>query len=87
MRMSSPQIEIDDLTAIVRESMAVQSNDEKAAHVAAAVPTPPGSPALKLQPDFEPRSDHHYHINDLLCFHDRTFVHAAYRTILKRSPD
>jgi len=87
MRMSSPQIEIDDLTAIVRESMAVQSNDEKAAHVAAAVPTPPGSPALKLQLDFEPRSDHHYHINDLLCFHDRTFVHAAYRTILKRSPD
>ena len=87
MRMSSPQIEIDDLTALIRESIATQSKPDKPAHVAAPSVPIPGSPSLKLQPDFEPRSDHHYHINDLLCFHDRTFVHAAYRAILKRSPD
>ena len=84
MRMSSPQIEIDDLTALIRESMAQPKDDEKPA---STTPAPPGSPILKLQPDFEHRSDHHYHINDLLCFHDRTLVQAAYRAILKRSPD
>jgi len=88
MRMSSPQIEIDDLTALIRESMAEQENAEKGALVAASTAPPPaGSPALRLQPDFQPNSDHHYHINDLLCFHDRTFVQAAYRAILKRSPN
>ena len=86
MRISSPQIEMDELTAIIRESMAEQRNDDKRAHVA-TTPTAPKSPGLKLQSDFEPHSDHHYHINDLLCFHDRTFVQAAYRAILKRSPD
>src|ERR1043166_5941687 len=85
MRMSSSQIEIDELTAIIRESMAEQHHDDKRAPVAAAA-TSPESPALKLQPDFEPHSNHHYHINDLLCFHDHTFVQAAYRAILKRSP-
>jgi O-antigen chain-terminating methyltransferase len=84
MRISSPQIEIDELTALIRESMTQQKDDERPA---STVPTAPGPPALKLQPDFEPRSDHHYHISDLLCFHDRTFVQAAYRAVLKRSPD
>lgn len=44
-------------------------------------------PALKLQPDFQPHPQDHYHVNDLLRYHDRAFVEAAYRAVLKRSPD
>jgi len=44
-------------------------------------------PALKLQPDFQPHPNDHYHVNDLLRYHDRAFVEAAHRAILKRSPD
>ncbi|HEX8773147.1 MAG TPA: methyltransferase domain-containing protein [Pyrinomonadaceae bacterium] len=42
---------------------------------------------LRLQPEFEPRADDHYHVNDLLGFHDLEFVRNAYRAILKREPD
>ncbi|HEY6187704.1 MAG TPA: methyltransferase domain-containing protein [Pyrinomonadaceae bacterium] len=42
---------------------------------------------LRLQPEFEPRDDDHYHVNDLLGFHDLEFVRNAYRAILKREPD
>src|SRR5262245_52216310 len=42
-------------------------------------------PPLKLQPELEKRD--HYHINDLLGFHDEVFVRNAYRVILKREPD
>lgn len=44
-------------------------------------------PPLKLQPDFVPSEDDHYHVNDLLQYHDQTFVWNAYRAILKREPD
>lgn len=44
-------------------------------------------PTLKLQPDFQPHADDHYHVNDLLRYHDRAFVEASYRAVLKRSPD
>ncbi len=44
-------------------------------------------PPLKLQPDFVPAEDEHYHVNDLLQYHDQTFVWNAYRAILKREPD
>jgi O-antigen chain-terminating methyltransferase len=44
-------------------------------------------PELKFTPDFHPAPDHHYHVNDLLQFHDREFVRNAYRAILKREPD
>lgn len=47
----------------------------------------PKLPTLKLQPDFQPHADDHYHVNDLLRYHDRAFVEAAHRAILKRSPD
>jgi SAM-dependent methyltransferase len=46
-----------------------------------------GLPALSLQPDFAPRADDHYHVNDLLKYHDHLFVWNAYRAILKREPD
>jgi O-antigen chain-terminating methyltransferase len=42
---------------------------------------------LKLQPEFIPHEDDHYHINDLLKYHDHIFVWNAYRAILKREPD
>jgi O-antigen chain-terminating methyltransferase len=44
-------------------------------------------PELDMQPEFETRTDDHYHVNDLLRFHDREFVRNAYRAILKREPD
>jgi O-antigen chain-terminating methyltransferase len=90
MRMNQPRLEIDDLAAVIRESMAAQQNDHAPPHVpkiAQKVSLGAGPPKLKLQPEFEPRSDHHYHINDLLRYHDRAFVQAAYRAVLKRSPD
>jgi len=40
-----------------------------------------------LQPPFYPHSDGRYHVNDLLKYHDRTFIQNAYRAILKRGPD
>jgi len=78
--MNQARLEIEDLAAVIRESMAPPP-------VRVAQPQENGFPQLKLQPDFQPRSDHRYHINDLLRYHDRAFVHAAYRAVLKRSPD
>ena len=42
-------------------------------------------PPLNLQPALEKR--YHYHLNDLLGFHDEPFVRNAYKVILKREPD
>jgi O-antigen chain-terminating methyltransferase len=42
---------------------------------------------IKLQPEFVPNKGDHYHINDLLQYHDHAFVWNAYRAILKREPD
>jgi SAM-dependent methyltransferase len=44
-------------------------------------------PPLKLQPDFVPNEDDHYYVNDLLQYHDHTFIWNAYRALLKREPD
>jgi O-antigen chain-terminating methyltransferase len=44
-------------------------------------------PALRLQPEFQPKPDDHYHVNDLLQYHDREFIWNAYKAILKREPD
>ncbi|MGH9902446.1 MAG: FkbM family methyltransferase, partial [Pyrinomonadaceae bacterium] len=49
-------------------------------HVAAA-------PQLILQADFHPSADDHYHVNDLLQYHDKAFIRNAYRALLKREPD
>ncbi|MDQ3254925.1 MAG: DUF4214 domain-containing protein, partial [Acidobacteriota bacterium] len=46
-----------------------------------------GSPQLILQSDFLRHDNDHYHINDLLPYHDTAFVRNAYRAILKREPD
>ena len=42
---------------------------------------------LKLQPEFSLREDGHYHVNDLLQYHDAPFIWNAYRALLKREPD
>lgn len=83
--MNQPRLEIDDLAAVIREAMAAQQNDHVPAVAQTASPET-GPPQLKLQPDFQPHSDHRYHIKDLLRYHDRAFVQAAYRAVLKRSP-
>jgi len=44
-------------------------------------------PLIVLQPPFRPQADDHYHVNDLLRYHDRAFVQNAYLAILKRGPD
>ena len=87
--MNQPRLEIDDLAAVIRESMAAsQNNDDAPARIEQAVSPETDPPRhLKLQPDFQPSQDHRYHINDLLRYHDRVFVQAAYRAVLKRSAD
>jgi SAM-dependent methyltransferase len=87
MRMNQPRLEIDDLAAVIRESMAAHKNDGAPRRDAQTISPETGPPHLKLQPDFQPSADHRYHINDLLRYHDRVFVQAAYRAVLKRSPD
>lgn len=83
-----PSIEIDDLTAVIRESIAAQKHENGSAVISSAPENlAPAFPELKLQPDFQPRSNNRYHINDLLRYHDRAFVENAYRAILKRPPD
>src|SRR5438093_8851208 len=42
---------------------------------------------LNLQPEFIPRSDDHYHVDDLLKYHDSQFIWNAYRALLNRKPD
>lgn len=84
-----PRIEIDDLTAVIRESIAAQKHETtNGGALPEIAPTPASTlPQLKLQPDFQPRSNNRYHISDLLRYHDRVFVDSAYRAILKRPPD
>jgi SAM-dependent methyltransferase len=85
--MNQPRLEIDDLAAVIRESMAAHRNDHAPRPHLQKVSPETVAPKLRLQPDFEPHSDHRYHVNDLLRYHDRVFVNAAYRAVLKRSPD
>jgi len=87
MRMNELRLEIDDLATVIRESMAMQNKDDGSDPLAQTISSEPNSPQLKLQPEFKLHSTQRYHINDLLRYHDRVFVQAAYRAVLKRSPD
>jgi SAM-dependent methyltransferase len=42
---------------------------------------------FRSQPEFIPNSNDHYHVRDLLKYHDRDFVWNAYLALLKREPD
>ncbi|HEX7771541.1 MAG TPA: methionine biosynthesis protein MetW, partial [Pyrinomonadaceae bacterium] len=91
MKRNYPRLDINDLTAVIRQSIASQTNEDQVNGSAAPSSepndyTPLEIPTLKLQPDFQPHSDNRYHIDDLLQYHDRVFVQNAYRAILKRSP-
>ena len=44
------------------------------------------SASLRLQPEFITRDDGRYHVAELLAFHDRPFVEAAFRAVLRRAP-
>jgi SAM-dependent methyltransferase len=93
IKPEQPGIEIDDLAAVIRESIAAQKHHDgpQVGHHSFAngssATTPSSHPELKLQPDFQPRSNNRYHISDLLRYHDRAFVDNSYRAILKRPPD
>jgi SAM-dependent methyltransferase len=91
IKPEQPRIEIDDLAAVVRESIAAQKHRDDLGFAngspAAGSPSPSKVAELKLQPDFQPRSNNRYHISDLLRYHDRAFIDNSYRAILKRPPD
>src|ERR1044072_3996268 len=89
MKLDHPQIEIDALAAVIRESIAKQQNGSEIVEATDSAGDQSGRPIpqLKLQQDFHPRPDDCYHVNELLQYHDRVFLVAAYRAILKRSPD
>jgi ubiquinone/menaquinone biosynthesis C-methylase UbiE len=52
-----------------------------------AAPSPPGLLRSILEPEFVPRSDDRYRLDDLLKYEGQEFVRNAYRAILKREPD
>ncbi|HSK63655.1 MAG TPA: class I SAM-dependent methyltransferase [Pyrinomonadaceae bacterium] len=87
--MNFPQLDVDDLAVVIRKSMDAQQQPGSALSATPAQPDGASDkpPKLKLQPEFQPRTDDRYHLNDLLPYHDRVFVQAAYRAVLKRSPD
>ena len=80
IKPEQPRIEIDDLTAVIRESIAAQKHEDGFAAISSAPENGVQSPLpeLKLQPDFQPRSNNRYHISDLLRYHDRAFVENAF---------
>jgi SAM-dependent methyltransferase len=94
---SDPEINVDRLMRDIREAVARQR--QVAAEIAAdslshspptADPAPPAqndSSAPSLQPEFRPRDDDQYHVNDLLKYHGGEFVRNAYLAVLKREPD
>jgi SAM-dependent methyltransferase len=43
--------------------------------------------SLRLQPEFQPKHDNQYHINDLLKFHGADFLRNSYLALLLREPD
>ncbi|MEK6337086.1 MAG: methyltransferase domain-containing protein [Acidobacteriota bacterium] len=92
------ELDIDQLMATIRESAAKRNLAARYSRTLSAAASLLTSrpqlhlvatdfPDLKLSPDFKPRKDDHYHVNDLLRFHDTHFVRNAYRAILKRDPD
>ena len=86
----APEIDVQQLMAGIRQSLSKRNLAERRLQ-----PSTPANrkkpeseiPELNLAPSFQTRSDNHYHVNDLLRFHDREFLRNAYRAILKREPD
>ncbi len=47
----------------------------------------PQQDTIVYKPAFRPAVNGRYHLKDLLEYHDRDFIDAAYRTLMHRSPD
>lgn len=99
LETSDSEINVDRLMHEIREGVTRQQQQQGAGENLSA-PVRRFSPSsesrsnaqiypapLGLQPEFHPRPDDQYHINDLLQYHGRDFVRNAYRAILKREPD
>lgn len=99
-QISNPEYSVDRILARMKAAAARQGQMPDSASVdivtsAEFRPLRRGSNVLsdldlqpiQLQPRFYPSKDSRYHVNDLLKFHDSTFIQNAYRAILKRGPD
>ena len=42
---------------------------------------------IDLQPAFQHSTNSQYHVNDLLPYHDQSFILVAYQAVLRRTPD
>lgn len=63
------------------------SPDSLLANLPASDALVPSTTEFSLQPAFVRAVDDHYHVNDLVQYHDHQFVWNAYRALLKRDPD
>jgi SAM-dependent methyltransferase len=93
------EIDVDQLMARIREVVERRGVDLSLTSQSSVSSVPGGGmsrstllldlpiPPLSLSPEFQARTDGKYHVNDLLKYHDRDFVHHAYQAILKREPD
>jgi SAM-dependent methyltransferase len=95
------EIDVEQLMAEIREAVARREAEGARSLIGATMelydrllaaddaPVQPLAdvPQISLQPELVLRPDDHYHVNDLLKFHDHAFVWNAYKIILKREPD
>lgn len=100
IEVSDSEIDVERLMAEIREAVVKREQEGRISLISASLelsnllstigeaPAKPSEmPPLLLQPEFVESEDDHYHINDLLQYHDHTFIWNAYRAILKREPD
>src|SRR2546429_7684955 len=100
IEMTDSEIDVEQLMAEIRAAVERREAEGQRSLIGASVElyemlsaaaelqSPPDElPPISLQPEFVPRDDDHYHVNDLLPYHDHTFIWNAYRAILKREPD
>lgn len=100
LETSDSEINVDRLMHEIREAVTRQQQQQQGAGENLSAPARRFSPSnesrsptpiypapLGLQPEFHPRPDDQYHIDDLLQYHGRDFVRNAYLAILKREPD
>ncbi len=91
-----PEIDVDQFmaeirAAVVRRGIDIDATSEQRPKPVIAPPRDLARriemPRLTLSPEFEFKSNDHYHVNDFLLYHDAEFVRNAYRAIFKREPD
>lgn len=92
MTVPSQELDVDHLMSAIREAASKRFPNLAALSQEALGSAPLATqtnrqPRLNLSPEFVPRSDKTYHVNDLLKYQDRDFIRNAYRAILKREPD